>query len=81
MFIFSGFAWALWTTRNKIAIDKKFPKAPTDVIYIATSLMQKWSVKLKEKDQERLKQIKDSITSWLKTFKPSIFPLSDVIEI
>jgi hypothetical protein len=81
MFIFSGFAWALWTTRNKIAIDKKFLKAPTDVIYIAISLMQKWSVKLKEKDQERLKQIKDSITSWLKTFKPSIFSLSDVIEI
>jgi hypothetical protein len=68
--MFSGFAWALWTTRNKIAIEKMIPKEQTDVIYVAISLMQKWSVKLKEKDQDRIMQIKDSITSWLKTFKP-----------
>jgi hypothetical protein len=41
----------LWTSRNKMAITKKFPKTPTDVIYIALSLMQKWSANLK-KDQE-----------------------------
>jgi hypothetical protein len=80
IFIFSGFAWALWTSRNKIGIDKKFPKAPTEVIYIAISLMQ-WSVKLKEKDQDRIMQIKDSIISWLKTFKPSNVFLPDVVEI
>jgi hypothetical protein len=40
MFIFAGFAWALWTTRNKMAIEKSFPKTPTDVIYLALSLMQ-----------------------------------------
>jgi hypothetical protein len=34
MFTFAGFAWALWTTRNKMAIEKMFPKAPTDVIYV-----------------------------------------------
>ena len=25
IFMFSGFAWALWTSRNKMAINKKFP--------------------------------------------------------
>jgi len=50
IFIFSGFAWALWTVRNKMAINKAFPRAPTDIIYIALSLLQKWSAKLKEKD-------------------------------
>ena len=72
---------ALWTTRNKIAIEKMIPKAPTDVMYIAISLMQKWSVKLKEKDQDGIMQIKDSIASWLKTFKPNNVLLSDVVEI
>jgi hypothetical protein len=32
IFMFSGFAWALWTSRNKIAIEKKIPKPPTDAI-------------------------------------------------
>jgi len=80
IFLFSGFMWALWTTRNKIAIEKMIPKAPTDVMYIAISLMQKWSVKLKE-DKDRIMQIKDSIASWLKTFKPNNVLLSDVVEI
>lgn len=34
MFLFAGFTWALWTARNKMAIQKaSFPKAPTDVVY------------------------------------------------
>jgi hypothetical protein len=48
MFIFAGFGWALWTSRNKMAIEKSFPQMPTDVIYNAISLMQKWSILLKK---------------------------------
>jgi DNA-directed RNA polymerase specialized sigma54-like protein len=81
IFIFSGFAWALWTSRNKMAIDKKYPKTPTDVIFIALSFQQKWSASHKEKDQERIRPVKDSITSWLKNFKPSTVILSDIVEI
>lgn len=81
IFMFSGFAWALWTTRNKIAIEKMIPKTPTDVLYIALSLMQKQSVKLKEKDKGRIMQIKHSIACWLKNFKPNEILMSDVFEI
>ena len=50
-----------------MAIDKKLPKLPTDVIYNALSLLQNWSViKLKEKDQARILQLKDEMLSWLK---------------
>lgn len=41
IFLFVGFVWALWTSRNKMTINKKFPKYPIDVIFIALSLMQK----------------------------------------
>jgi len=41
MFLFAGFSWALWNTRNKMAIEHKFPKSPTDVIYLALSYLQK----------------------------------------
>lgn len=41
LFLFSGFAWALWITRNKMAIEKSFVKSPTDVVYMAISLLQR----------------------------------------
>ena len=37
-----------------MAIEKGFPKAPTDIIYVALTLMQKWSILLKEEDREKL---------------------------
>jgi hypothetical protein len=33
-----------------MAIEKKFPNSPFDIIYIALSFIQKWSVLLKEDD-------------------------------
>lgn len=80
MFMFSCFAWALWTSRNKLAIEKQVPKAPTDVIYNALSLIQRWSARLREKDQEHVLQAKESIASWLKSFKTSSICSSDVVE-
>jgi len=80
LFIFAGFTWALWITRNRMAIDKKFPKLPTDVIYTALSLLQNWSVKLKE-DQERILQVRDEMLCWLQNFKPNPLLMSDVVEI
>jgi hypothetical protein len=59
MFMFAGFAWAIWMTRNKMAIEKKFSKAPSDVIYCAISLMQKWRLLLKEEDMKLFDQVKD----------------------
>jgi hypothetical protein len=37
-----------------MAIEKVFPKAPSDVIYVVISLMQKWSHLLRGKDKERV---------------------------
>ena len=54
MFVFAVFAWALWITRNKMAIEKVFPKAPSDVIYVAISLMQKWNHLLRRRTRNRL---------------------------
>jgi hypothetical protein len=44
---FCRHSWVLWTVRNKMAIEKHFPKAPSDVMYVAISLLQKWSLLLK----------------------------------
>jgi hypothetical protein len=63
LFVFAGFAWAIWTNRNKMAIELKSPKSPSDIIYTAVSFLQKWSILLKEADHDRIQQVKDSI--WL----------------
>lgn len=81
MFFFAGFAWSIWTTRNKMAIEKTFPKAPTDVVYTAVSLVQKWTLMLKEKDRERVEDILNNITIWLRGFRPREILLSDVVEL
>ena len=54
MFLFAGFAWTLWVTRNKMEIEKCYPKAPFDVLYAALFLLQKWSMLLKEGDKQRM---------------------------
>ena len=81
MFIFAGFASVLWTARNKMAIEKSFPKTPTDVIYLALSLMQKWSILLKEEDRRSVMQVKESLLGWLKAFRPSALVSTDVCEL
>jgi len=79
--MFAGFSWAIWTTRNKMAIEKKIPKAPSDVIYCAISLMQKWSLLLKEEDRETFDWAKDAIMKWMKSFQPNTIAVSDIVEI
>lgn len=39
IFLFASFSWAIWTTRN--GYREKLPKAPTDVVHIALSFMQR----------------------------------------
>jgi hypothetical protein len=66
IFFFAGFLWALWTTRNKI--------------YFAISLMQRWSMLLKEEDKEHVSQTLEAILGWMKNFKPRTTTVADVFE-
>lgn len=65
---------------NKMVIEKRFPKAPTDEIYVALSFLQKWSCLLKEEDRTRVDHMMEEILRWLKDFKPSPYLVSDVVE-
>jgi hypothetical protein len=37
LFIFAGFGWAIWNNRNKMAIEHKYPKLPTDICCVIVS--------------------------------------------
>lgn len=81
IFPFVGISWALWNSRNKAAITRKFPRAPTDVIYNALTYMQSWSVGLKEDDQTSFEMLKGTLMEWLRNFKPSTMDISVIVEI
>ena len=61
-----------------MAIEQRFPKALTDVIYVALYLVQKWGVLLKEVDRQRVLHVKDDIMSWMKSFKSSLLEPTDI---
>ena len=64
-----------------MAIQHKFPKSPSDIVYNALSFMQKWSALLKEDDYQRIKQVKDDILRWIGNFKPKMIISTDIYEI
>jgi hypothetical protein len=64
-----------------MAIEKKFPNSPFDIIHIALSFMQKWSVLLKEDDGQRIKQVKERILHWMKYLKPAVLVSTNIHEI
>ena len=55
--------WAIWTTRNKITIEKKFPNHPADVIFKCHLFLQMWTPLGKERDAERMTEAMEHIKS------------------
>lgn len=81
MFIFAGIPWAIWIRKkNLMAIEKKFPDNPTDVMYIAISILQKWCQLLKENDKSKVNEVNNKILQWLKDFTPATLN-SDICEL
>ena len=54
-------AWAMWLTRNKIAIEGIFPSHPANILYKCNILMQQWSLLAKHKDADKMKQAQDRL--------------------
>ena len=66
-----------------MSIEQKFPKTPTptDVVYLALSYLQKWSILLKDADRDRMEAINGEIMGWMRSFKPNEVMASDIIEL
>jgi len=79
--LFAGFAWVLWKARNKMAIEKVFPKHPVDTFYIGLSFIQKWGQLLKPNDQEKLAKGVELLKTWLNNYLPIQEPSLDIVEL
>jgi hypothetical protein len=52
--LFLAQSWALWTVRNKLAIEKRLISNPADIIYKTIIFLQLWSLKAKGREKEGL---------------------------
>lgn len=64
-----------------MAIEHKFLKNPSDIIYAALLFMKKWTIFLKDEDHLGIKQLKKDIMRWMGNFKPTMLISTDVVEI
>ena len=70
LFSFAAFVWTIWKTRNKMAIEKQFPKQPIAVIFKSISCLQRWSLLLKEKERQELDVMISRAEIWMKKCAP-----------
>ena len=68
LFSFAAFAWTIWKIRNKMAIEKSFPKKPIVAVFKSLSCLQRWSLLLKGKERQELDAVINSAENWMKTF-------------
>lgn len=66
LFSFAALAWTLWKIRNKMVIEKTFPKQPIEVIVKFVTCLQRWRMLTKEADRMKVEDFLSSAEDWLK---------------
>jgi hypothetical protein len=67
-FLLTIVLWAMWTTRNKMAIEGVFLGAPADIMLKISSYLQRWSVLLGASDRSEVGGGTKKVTSWMDNF-------------
>ena len=78
LLLFASLAWALWMTRNKMAIEHTFPTNATQTFYVFIGFMQRWIPLSKAVDREKAKGLVERLKSWARGFRPSISSTPDI---
>jgi hypothetical protein len=78
---FAGLAWAIWTTRNKMCIQKKLPNKLLGIVYLVLSYIQKWRIIMRKLEKVKVEELMKTVLQFVKEFKPWGSALSDVVFI
>lgn len=72
-----------WKIRNKMAIEKIFPKHPCDAMYKYISCLQQWRILLKERDRDKIDNVLNSAIKWLRYFRSrgEGWPVSELLSL
>ena len=80
-FIIAGVTWAIWRSRNKMAIEKLFPKNPLDVIRSGVAYVQKWWPLLGASDQANIAILGEKMKMWFQNHSPSNGSILGIVEL
>ena len=67
--------WALWVTRNKLAIEGIIPKHPSDLVFKIVMFLQRWAQLSKEQDKVVLQDMAGGLKAIYSALKPRTDPL------
>ena len=71
----------MWRTRNIMAIEKRYPKRPVEVLILPVSFLQKWSPLLRNDDKMKVDGAAAQVQEWLRNFSPSPDSMSDIANL
>jgi hypothetical protein len=53
-FMFATMPWTLWTTRNKMVIERVFPQCASDLVFKMLASLQLWYALCRQRDREQV---------------------------
>ncbi|KAE8799374.1 retrotransposon unclassified [Hordeum vulgare] len=59
--VFAAMMWTLWTTRNKMVIEKVFPRCASDSFFKFLAFLQHWHPLVRTRDRGRLQHYLDAL--------------------
>jgi hypothetical protein len=68
LFSFAIIWWSSWLARNKMRMENKFLKHPSDVLFSISSKMQRWGILLRPGDRKRFEEARKVMEDWVKDF-------------
>jgi hypothetical protein len=68
--LFLAQSWALWTTRNKLTIERKVISHPADIIFKTIIFLQLWRPKFKDREREGLSWMERELRELYASMKP-----------
>ena len=69
LYCFTMVAWGLWKIRNDMAINLKFCRQLSNILYMVSLDMQKWKFLMKEQEREFVDKKLEKLKDWYFNFK------------
>ena len=69
--VFASWIWGIWLTRNDWVFENKLLKSPLQVVYRIISLLQRWRLIQRRKEEVCLEQLIKDLMTKLQQLRPS----------